>query len=124
MIFYFHLLIHREYILSYFDFISTLLIIWKIFILYIAGFLIFVININYYHCFNNKILNNQIVTKDEIITIKFSKMIFIYFLIIFNITLTSIYIKAFLFIISLISTIFKHLNKREVMCKKDNIFLY
>ena len=105
MIFYFHLLIHGEFILSYFDFISTLLIIWKIFILYIAVFLIFVININYYHCFNNKILNNQIVTKDEIITIKFSKMIFIYFLLIFNIIFTSIYIKAFLFIISLISTI-------------------
>ena len=90
MIFYFHLLIHGELILSYFDFISTLLIIWKIFILYIAVFLIFVININYYHCFNNKILNNQIVTKDEIITIKFSKIIFIYFLIIFNIIFTSI----------------------------------
>ena len=122
MIFYFHLLNHGEFILSYIDLISTFLIIWSILFILIAVYLILVINTNYCHCFNNKILNSEIVIKDEFIITQHDKTIFVYFLVVFDIIFNSIYIKAIPLIISLILTIFKHLNQREVMCKKDKIF--
>ena len=121
-IFYFHLLIYGEFILSFSDLISIFLTIWKY--LLVSFFIILVVEIdtNYYHCFNNEIFDNKIVIKEEKTIIKIKFFIFLIFFILLEDVYNSIYIKSIPLIISIISTIYKHLSQREVMCKKDNNF--
>ena len=76
-LFYFHLLIYDEFIISYFDIIKLVLIF-----LFLVNFGYF-INIirnntgNYYFCFNNKIENNKIIRKSEKNLIKYYFFAFI-----------------------------------------------
>ena len=80
------------------------------------------IDINYYYCFNNKMNDNKIIIKEKKLIIINDHLILFAFLIGLDNICYSIYIKSFPLILSIISTIYKHLNQREVMCKKDNNF--
>ena len=118
--FYPHLLIYGEFILSISDILTTLLIIFYIFYCITFTILKFEIERNYLYCFNNRIVDNQIVIKE--VRKKFNKNNILFLLLsIFNLS-SSIYIQSLPLIIVLIISIIKQLQKREVICNSDKIF--
>ena len=119
IIFYPHLLIYGEFTLSISDLVTIILLIWMISLIIIFISLPIELYTNYYHCFNNKIVNGLIVIKNtkNITTNKF--IIFFLFLISFNIIFNSLFIQTIALILTIILTIYKHLTQREVMYQKD-----
>ena len=119
-IFYFHLLIYGEFILSISDLVTIIFIAFMICITISYFCTVVELYTNFYYCFNNKIVNNKIVIKNTKIISIFRVKILIFILILYNIFFNSIYKQAIVLILTLIFTIYQHLNKREVM-HKDNI---
>ena len=117
--FYPHLLIYGEFILSISDLVTIIVLIWMASLIIIFVFLSFELYINYYHCFNNKIVNNRIVIKNTNNIIKSKFIIFFLFLISFNIIFDSLFIQIITLILTIILTIYKHLTQREVMYQRD-----
>ena len=121
--FYPHLLIYGEFLLSIQDVIILISTLFSILIPFIY-FIIFFISGNYkYYCFNNIIYNIKMNGKEEQEEQDSFKIFLVvsnsYYKIFFS---KSVHMLSFPLIIALISTIFKHLKQREIMCKKDKNF--
>ena len=123
LLFYFHLLIYGEFLLTFSDLAVGILTFLFIIYLYISTDLLFELEKNYHYCFGNKMMNNKIVIdkkKEKSNNYPLHSFIFILFI---SVSCTnSLYIKSFPLLVIMFISILKHLNKREVMCKKDNKF--
>ena len=122
LVFYFHLLIYGEFILSISDMMTLILLIWYICAEVVFALSIFEIEKNYYYCYNNKISNNQIVMKKSNDKFKYSYLTFIFLVLSIDFPFRSVYTKTIPLILIIVLTIFYHLTKREVMYQKDNDF--
>ena len=94
-IFYFHLLIYGEFILSISDLLSLFFIILMISVIICFIRLEFGIYTNYYYCFNNKIVNNNIVIENTKSISKIKITIFMFSLIFYNIIFNKYICKQF-----------------------------
>ena len=122
LIFYFHLLVHTEFIFSWTDIIMLIIIFFEI--VCIGNFLqIYNDNEgNYFYSFNNKIGNNNIIPNVEK---KFDLSKFhINFFVIFSLVeicdiSNSIYIKFIPLLLGILIAIYKYLFQREVIYLQD-----
>lgn len=122
LVFYCHLLIYGEFLLSFSDIMTIILLFWKIGTELLISLSIFEIEKKYYYCYNNKISNNQIVIKQSNSKFKHSYLTFIFLLMSIDLPFQSLYMKSIPLILIIAITILYHLTKREVMCQKDNDF--
>lgn len=123
LIFYFHLLIYGEILLSITD-IATILITF-IFIRMSITYIIIMKNNNgnYFYCFNNFIDKEKIVRKNiEINELKYNIYTILFFMISLFGYFNSIFIQFMHLIAVIIETIIKHLLQREVMPPEDKQF--
>ena len=118
-----HFLMYGEILLSFSDILTLVLLFFFICMFIIFTFLYDDVLTNYYYCFNNKIVNNQIVKKEKIIELNKTKIIFVLLNVFYSfLSSESIYIQSLPLIILIIFTILKQLYKREVMHEKDKNF--
>jgi len=118
-----HLLIYGEFVLSISD-IFVLASIISLVIIFISNFfLFFEIGINIYYCFHNKIVDNEIVIKEtDNIKYIFPPTSIIPNLLVCLLFVNSVNIQCMALLILICMTYKHHMSKREVMCKKDNIY--
>ena len=124
LIFYFHLLIYGENLLSITDIMISIIIFIFIFIIIVYYIKIKDNEGNYFYSFNNSLINGQIMYNiSPIYSIKkiFFKIILYLFCLFFELS-NSIYIQFIPLILAIFSAIIKHLFQREVMCSKDKEF--
>ena len=124
LIFYFHLLVYGECLLSITNIITSII---TFLFLIISIYYIIIIKYNdrnYFYCFNNCLIEGKIVPKKNNIKIikQYLPVIIIYYNISYFCNLKSIYKQFIPLFLSIISAIVKHLLQREIMCKKDNEF--
>ena len=94
LLFYFHLVIYGEFILSISDIVTIFLIIWTLTTVITFTCIIFEIENNYYYCYHNKIVNNEIVIKKKNNNFRHSYLTFILLFIFVNLPFQSLYIQT------------------------------
>ena len=124
LIFYFHLLIYGDCLLTITDILITLI---TFTLIIISIFYLMIMNDNernYDYCFNNFIYNGQIIKKKNNINLLKYKIPIIILYSLYSIFCykNCIYFETVLLIFILIFTIFTYLFQREVMTSKDKKF--
>ena len=119
--FYPHLLIYGEFILSISDIFSMTLIAFYALFSFVFSYLKIELERNFFYCFNNQIVNNQIIIKESRKIINYQNQIIFLSLSIFNFS-SSIYVQSIPIILGLVLSIIKQLYKREVMCNNNKNF--
>ena len=126
LIFYFHLVIYGEFLLSLIDIVSLIFLVILIFFIIVYFINIYDNDGNIFYCYNNTIINGKIVKKNiklDLLKQKLLSSVIFFIISIFDYS-NSIYIKFIPLYISISISIIKYLFQRESIFKKDKEFCF